>query len=335
MLDVTSTDVNDGERDLFAVYGRAADDRRATDEVVMRLLRGATRRELLHPVCDLFAWQQNGTHIGISWWEPDEGWTYVSTGLPSTLVGADRPAGAPWQTSRDRLVELDDSTHLLLDNERRAKAAALGLTSCWIVPVPDVGGRPPALITVWGGSDQRRPGQVHAYGMSVARTFVELILRWSHQVQRLDSAAHSDDLTGLANRKAFFDRLDEVTGSGALLYCDLDSFKPVNDAWGHTAGDALLRQAADRLRISVRSDDLVARLGGDEFAILCPGATVGQAGELAERIRAAFRPPFTLGIRQVEIGISIGIGHAPIRLSVDTLESADQDLYRAKTRNSF
>ena len=114
---------------------------------------------------------------------------------------------------------------------------------------------------MWGGPSGRPP-EGHAYGMGVARTFVELILRWSHQVQELDSAAHTDPLTRLANRKAFFDRLEASVDHGALLYCDLDRFKPVNDLLGHAAGDELLRQVAGRLRRSgARSEDLVARLG--------------------------------------------------------------------------
>ena len=331
MLDVTSHAVSDGTQELLAVTGRPAEDRRATDEIVLRLLRGGSRHEVLGPVCDLFAWQANGTQIGISWLDPAEGWTYVSTGLPPHLAGADGEAADPWNTARLRHQELVGSIGPSdrLDLDHRALAQERGFSDYWIVPVPDVGGRPPALITVWGSAG-RRPAQVHAYGMSVARTFVELILRWTHQAQRLDDAAHTDTLTGLANRKAFFDRLDEVIGSGALLYCDLDRFKPVNDALGHTAGDAVLRQAADRLRATVRVGDLVARIGGDEFVVLCDGATAEQAVDLAARIRAAFAPPFNIGVRSIEVGISVGIGLAAHRLSVDTLEAADQELYRAK-----
>jgi diguanylate cyclase (GGDEF)-like protein len=239
--------------------------------------------------------------------------------------------GLPWDIARRQHVEVHDGPESPLDADRRRSASASGLTAYWIVPVPDANGGRPALITVWGGP-AGRPPEGHAYGMSVARTFVELILRWSHQVQLLDSAAHTDVLTGLANRKAFFDRLDATADRGALLYCDLDRFKPVNDELGHAAGDDLLRQVAGRLRRTVRTGDLVARLGGDEFAVLCEGASTAQAEELAARIEAAFAEPFALDGRAVEIGISIGIGDAPDRLGDDTLEAADQALYRVKAR---
>lgn len=329
--DVTASDITDGAQSLIGIHCRPAEDRQAVDEVLIRLLHGASRRDLLAPVCDFFAWRLNGSRVGISWSEPGGPVSHVSTDLPAALVGADDPAGGPWEVARRDLTDQHDGAASLLDPIRRSLADSLGLRAYWIVPVPDVGGRRPALITVWGGPSGRPP-EGHAYGMGVARTFVELILRWSHQVQELDSAAHTDPLTRLANRKAFFDRLDATADQGALLYCDLDRFKPVNDELGHAAGDELLRQVASRLRRTVRADDLVARLGGDEFAILCEGASPSQADELADRIVAAFITPFTIDGRAVDVGISIGIGHAADRLGDDTLEAADQALYRVKAR---
>jgi len=72
---------------------------------------------------------------------------------------------------------------------------------------------------------------------------------------------------------------------GAVLYCDLDGFKPVNDRLGHAAGDGVLQLVGERLRQCSHSDDVVARMGGDEFAVLCPGADADGAAALAERIR--------------------------------------------------
>jgi len=157
-----------------------------------------------------------------------------------------------------------------------------------------------------------------------------MILRWSGQVARLDAAAHRDALTGLANRKAFFDELERPGTAGALLYCDLDRFKPVNDRLGHLAGDQLLRQVAARLVECAGDDRLVARLGGDEFAVLCPGTSGAEAAALATSIRAAVGRPFVVAGTEVEIGISIGIADAADGLGTDVLERADHDLYRDK-----
>jgi cyclic di-GMP phosphodiesterase Gmr len=120
--------------------------------------------------------------------------------------------------------------------------------------------------------------------------------------------------------------------AGALLYCDLDRFKPVNDEHGHAVGDDLLRRVATRLRSCVRAEDLLARLGGDEFVVLCRGATVEQATELVERITAVFEEPFDVADTEVSIGISIGVAHAE-GISEETLDAADRDLYRVKARH--
>jgi diguanylate cyclase (GGDEF)-like protein len=216
-----------------------------------------------------------------------------------------------------------------LDPRRAATARALARGSLWVEPVDDIASDVRALVTVFV-RDSGRPATGHAYGMSVAKRFVELILRWRHQIGRLEDAAYRDPLTGLANRQVFFDALEQERRGGAVLYCDLDRFKPVNDALGHLAGDALLRQVAERLRSHVRSDDLVARLGGDEFAVLLRGASPDQATELTERLTNALDVPFELSGEQVSVGISIGMAHTDGHLGEETLDQADRALYASK-----
>lgn len=154
---------------------------------------------------------------------------------------------------------------------------------------------------------------------------------------RLAWLAYHDPLTGLPNRAMFLDRLasalDDRRPSGrlALLYIDLDNFKPVNDTMGHAAGDELLVAVAERLRDAVRSSDLVARLGGDEFVVLADRLRgPADAEVLAQRIADALEPPVLLAGVPVQVSASIGIaiddGHTP-----DTLISdADTALYRVK-----
>ncbi len=164
---------------------------------------------------------------------------------------------------------------------------------------------------------------------------------------RITRLAHFDTLTGLANRASFLERLRATVhgeaghggegqgeaGSAALLYIDLDGFKPVNDTLGHPAGDAVLQMVAERLRATVPEGGIVARLGGDEFAVLLPGAgRAADAAALAERIIAEVARPLQVGAEQVRIGASIGIALAPqhARDADLLLRNVDLALYRAK-----
>ncbi len=156
---------------------------------------------------------------------------------------------------------------------------------------------------------------------------------------RLVYMARHDALTGLPNRVLLRERIGQESDHRArdenlaVLCLDLDHFKNVNDTFGHAVGDALLCAAAERLRASVRDEDIVVRLGGDEFAIVqVGGEQPGQAVALAERLIEALARPFQLGAHQVTIGTSVGIA-LDTRRGADAetlLKSADMALYRAK-----
>jgi diguanylate cyclase (GGDEF)-like protein len=151
--------------------------------------------------------------------------------------------------------------------------------------------------------------------------------------------ARNDTLTSLANRAAFRHQLEQATAdiantpSFALHMIDLDRFKPVNDTYGHAMGDLLLKAVADRLRASVRGNDLVGRLGGDEFAIIQRDvASEPQSAALAKRICRALGEPFTIDGHVITIGASVGIARAPMQgeTAQDLLNAADLALYSAK-----
>jgi diguanylate cyclase (GGDEF)-like protein len=130
-------------------------------------------------------------------------------------------------------------------------------------------------------------------------------------------------------------RADNAGLSGSVLLIDLDRFKPVNDAHGHTAGDMVLCAVATRLEHLVRRGDLVARLGGDEFAIINEnrrGSPTEGAGNLAARVIAAVQKPITVGDVTIEIGCSIGIAQIPADgiTGEEVLHAADIAMYRAK-----
>ena len=156
--------------------------------------------------------------------------------------------------------------------------------------------------------------------------------------RRVARMAKYDSLTGLPNRAAFTELLDEavVRAHGgepsALLMLDLDGFKAVNDALGHDAGDELLRVVAGRLRDAVRSEDVVARLAGDEFtAILC-GASLSEVDLVARRIIESVSEPVALAAQQVFPATSIGVAllSGPRAIAPELLRAADSAMYEAK-----
>jgi diguanylate cyclase (GGDEF)-like protein len=165
---------------------------------------------------------------------------------------------------------------------------------------------------------------------------------------RIAFLAHHDMLTGLANRTAVAQKIDEAAARQrrwgepfSVLLLDLDRFKHVNDTLGHPAGDALLREVAIRLKACLRDTDVLGRLGGDEFAIIQAGETDQRlaASAFADRLVNLIAHPFTIDGNEVNIGTSIGIALAPEHASnpEELLKMADLALYRAKSagRNSY
>jgi diguanylate cyclase (GGDEF)-like protein len=223
----------------------------------------------------------------------------------------------------------------------------IGDTDWQVRAIPAAGG---SLETTYD-----RAGAVLIVGMLLTLSLSIYLRLASRNSQRLSLAnrrvlelAQTDILTGLPNRAFFLARLDELNGrlkdggpTFSILMLDLDRFKNVNDSLGHGAGDALLRQVAQRLKSALRTGDVLARLGGDEFAIIqeaCEDQRVCST-ELAGRIAKLVAEPFLLPGHRVEIGTSIGIAIAPDHGSdqEQLLKKADLALYRSKSagRNCF
>ena len=164
--------------------------------------------------------------------------------------------------------------------------------------------------------------------------------------ERIQRVAHHDSLTGLPNQLLFNDRLNQAISLAkrdsrqfALLYLDLDKFKPVNDGMGHAAGDELLKAVATRIRLQVRESDTVARVGGDEFTVILHDIIRREDAEtVARKIIAALASPFQLGSQKqgVDIGASIGIALYPAdaRDADALVKAADAAMYRAKQAGS-
>lgn len=175
--------------------------------------------------------------------------------------------------------------------------------------------------------------------ISIMSLVEDISSRVEAAAQLLHFATH-DSLTGLGNRRVLTERLThclsraERTGEAvALLFIDLDGFKHVNDVYGHSAGDEVLREVAKRLQRVARQTDFIARMGGDEFVILLEGSVeIDTPSRVAERVLETLCPPIAFPGGTAVVGASIGIAvHPPLpNLAVDLIRRADAAMYSAK-----
>lgn len=184
-------------------------------------------------------------------------------------------------------------------------------------------------------------GSLASSALILLRLFALLVLLHARQEQVLRNMAQTDALTGLLNRKGFFDQAQRLLArhrtSGApsaVLMLDIDHFKRINDNYGHAAGDAVLAAFGERLRASVRPEDCVGRLGGEEFAALLLNLPSERAEQVADRLREQWQNQcIRFNDQAVKATVSIGVcaflPSAHINLE-DMLQQADQALYRAK-----
>lgn len=155
--------------------------------------------------------------------------------------------------------------------------------------------------------------------------------------------ANRDPLTNIANRRAFqqegaelLERAKAEGSSLALLYLDLDKFKPVNDTYGHEVGDLLLQKVAIRLKETLRATDLLARIGGDEFVLMLHNTEGNSLVEVCNRLSSDLQRPFIVSGKQLSVGVSIGIALYPshgVELE-ELLKRADTAMYEAKKSRS-
>jgi diguanylate cyclase (GGDEF)-like protein len=244
------------------------------------------------------------------------------------------------QDDRAVLVERRDCT-----GELRRYLEQRGIDQALVAPVPGearltgvmVLGDRIGVTTSFSRSDLRLFETLaeHA-GMSFEFDRLEQAIgRMQRLQERLEQQAFQDPLTGLPNRALFVARLEQSLGrregSVTVLYVDLDDFKHINDEGGHSAGDAVLIALAERMRASVRPDDLAARLGGDEFALLLQDVDDGHGERVAARILAGLDDVVVEGAR-ISVGASVGIASAPTRSATpdELMKQGDVAMYRAK-----
>jgi len=240
----------------------------------------------------------------------------------------DLPRGTP--VTRDLVLSFypDESLQRLRLARERAIAERSGF-QIDVEIVTAAGARRWIRITATVECEADRP--VRIFGMKQDVTEERLL------ADRLRHMAESDAMTGLASRARFqtalaaFDTPDDpLARSGVLMIVDLDGFKQVNDRFGHAAGDACLRRAADRLAVVCRDAELVARIGGDEFAVIWRAERIADPELRAARIASDLAETVGTGVGKVRIGASIGIAHADGRNADEIFRAADDAMYRAK-----
>lgn len=218
------------------------------------------------------------------------------------------------------------------------------MTYTYIILLTALGGKTNYLDAMDAGADDfiTKPFDAEQLDarLRVAKRILDL-----HEMLRTN--AMYDSLTGLLNRAAIMDSLHQELDRAAreakplgVLLCDIDHFKRVNDTWGHPAGDAVLREVAQRLRSSLRSYDKIGRYGGEEFLLVLPACDRCSGLALAERLRRSIEAtPVSIGAETgaeaiaVTASLGIAIAEASSQGSMDALiQAADTALYRAKAQ---
>lgn len=183
---------------------------------------------------------------------------------------------------------------------------------------------------------EHRQTLIAAFALIVSTVILSGALVESDRAHRRRSTL--DPLTGLFNRNALEQRLGELEGqpcnpedglSHALLLCDLDHFKRVNDRLGHAAGDAVLQEVAYTMRAALRAGDSIYRVGGEEILVILPGAGREDAIEISERLRTEVRERRPVGV-QVTVSIGVAVSEPDLVDTEDLISRADAALYAAK-----
>ncbi|GAA1074244.1 MULTISPECIES: GGDEF domain-containing protein [Kitasatospora] len=189
-------------------------------------------------------------------------------------------------------------------------------------------GGPTALAHGYGTSDPAFDRDLEAFAAG------EVLSRFDHDPAHVHTAVPAEQSDGPEpwNAGHGAHRAPGAPDKGlAVLFCDLDGFKSINDRFGHNAGDAVLIEVARRLQQAVREGDTVARLGGDEFVVLADGIGREEAKDLAGRLRNAIIPPMRIDNRAMRVGVSLGIGWAGCGMSIEeVLHAADERMYDEK-----
>lgn len=321
----------------FVLQLRRAGASFALEQALVAMAEGRPMPEVMGQVAGMLQNELPRAEVAVFWRDGADALLPVvgPDALADVVVGDDPLAGTPWRQAFDVPGHMVEAPVEELPPRLRAVAVAHGHRWLSLFVLPPLEGAPePAVIAIWSGFEfpmhvfthQR----VHRCGALVA-----LVVQWERGQRALRWEATHDELTSLHNRAYFLAELataDPASEDAAVLYLDLDDFKPVNDAYGHKVGDRVLVEVAARLQRGVRPDDVVARLGGDEFAVLCRGVHAEDSAEaLAGRLVADVTQPMIVDGDAVRVGLSVGLASVlPGDDPDDVLVRADSALRTAK-----
>ena len=317
----------------FLVVARRAGYERALDNALEAIANHAGIDEVLVHLVKVLQQSVPGCVAAIcDDWQGDHFGLTAGDGLDLLEHGERSPWARAVETGEDVECETLDDLPVALADQARAR----GLAACWVHPVSVPGAAViDAALVMWrpvnGKLTRFSWRAVHRVGRLLGLT-----LQWDRSHRALAFAANHDMLTGLVNRPAFVSRLEEIAkaaeGEAAVLFLDLDRFKPVNDDLGHLAGDMVLKVVADRLAAALRPGDLVARIGGDEFAVLCERVGPADPPTVARRLIDAVAVPIVLDDGH-EVALTVSVGVARLGASEppdDVLGRADAAMREAK-----
>ena len=338
----------DGEQRENELLLEALRERQALLERLSELQRAIVNRTALGEVLELVAEGVEATlgKVLVAIRLVDE--EGAGTATLATSHGASQELAERWRVARPvellsrpvleggRVVAFADPDPAAAE----AEFAAEGICAAVAAPLFERG-RIAGVLSVGTRSAERR---FESGDEEIVVSFAEhasLALNDARAASEATHGAFHDSLTGLPNRSLFIDRLDHALarveregGPLAVLFCDLDGFKTVNDSLGHAAGDRLLRAVGSRLEGTLRPADTVARFGGDEFAILLEElGRPEDAARAAARVIEQLEAPFEIEGRELFVGVSVGIAAAAPGEDADAiLRNADLAMYRAKAR---
>jgi diguanylate cyclase (GGDEF)-like protein len=234
--------------------------------------------------------------------------------------------------------DIDTHKRPIIRKSQRAFAKNYKTKNCAIVPLICQD----QVVGVLNLADKMRDSSFDCQDIALIELFGQLVgasignIKLFEKIQR---QATTDGLTGLANHKTFYEILEKELwrsrrygGQISLIMIDIDNLKKINDAYGHRAGDKVIKEIGRKVKECIRQIDIAARYGGDEFAVILPNTSLADAVIVAERmVHAVAHSPTTWGKGQIPLSISVGLGQYDADANPEDITSrSDQALYMAK-----